>query len=137
MTRSQMAEEFFNAWAKDGSSAESAGTVPGIIPDEPEGWQLDKIPYQDTNISLMKEMGFDISHKRTRRVTPEMVKEADLVVNMAEKETVPDFLASATNVINWDVPNPDRCIASLTQVKNQLTELVGDLVQKVAAGKLA
>lgn len=133
MARSQMAEKFFNAWAKDGSSAQSAGTVPGTIPDEPEGWQLNQIPYLDTTISLMKELGFEISHKKTRRVTPEMVREADLVVNMAEKETVPDFLASATNTILWSVPNPDRDIASLTQVKNQLLVLVGGLVKKVAS----
>lgn len=61
-----------------------------------------------------------------------MVREVDLVVNMAEKETVPDFLASATNTVLWSVPNPDRDIASLTQVKNQLTALVGELVKKLS-----
>ena len=129
MSRSQMAEELYNSLAKDGSKATSAGTVPGTIPEEPEHWQLDQIPNLVNTLLVMKESGFDISKKKTVRVTPKMVEEADVVINMAEKETIPDFLLNCPKVIYWDVPNPDGTRESVIKSKNIIQKLVDKLIQ--------
>ena len=129
MARSQMAEEFYNNLVKDGPRAVSAGTVPGTIPEEPEGWQLDEIPYLGHVISVMKDMGFDISKKKTIRVKAKMIDDADLIINMAEGETVPQFLNDSKKMIRWEVPNPDGTIESVIVAKDMIWKLVNELIK--------
>jgi len=127
MCRSQMAEVFYNSLVKDGSLAESAGTLPGI-PTEPEGWQLDQIPYLGSTLSVMKEMNFDISKNKTRRVTPLMVQNADIIISMAERETIPDFLLNSPKMIYWEVPNPDGTLESVMLARDIVWKKVSELV---------
>lgn len=129
MVRSVLAEKYFNSIAPEGCHAESAGTVPGTIPEEPELWRLKDIPYLDTTLQVAQEMGFDISEKKIRRVTPEMGNEADLIINMAEQETVPEFLKNSPKVTEWDVANPDRNMKSLTETRDHIVSLVQKLVK--------
>lgn len=129
MVRSVLAERYFNSIAPKGFHAESAGTVPGTIPEEPEHWRLKDIPYLDTTLQVAQEMGFDISEEKTLRVTPKMVDEADLIINMAEKETVPEFLKNSPKVTVWNVANPGRNLKSLTETRDQIVSLVQELVK--------
>jgi protein-tyrosine-phosphatase len=128
MTRSQIAEEFYNRLATDGSKASSAGTVPGTIAEEPESWQLNQVPYLGNVLAVMKEEGFDLSLKKTIRVTPEMVATADVVINMAEKETMPDFLLQSPKVLYWEIPNPTKTLESAKETKDKIKELVRKLI---------
>jgi len=67
--RSQMAEAFFNRYAKGKAIAESAGTEPANVVDP-------KV------VRVMKEIGIDISGKQPRRLTVEMLAGVDRVVTM-------------------------------------------------------
>jgi protein-tyrosine-phosphatase len=71
VTRSQMAEAFFNRYSKRHTS-ESAGLV------------LD-IDYIDKRvIRAMKEIDFDLSDKKPKKVTKEMIDNADQVIIVSQ-----------------------------------------------------
>lgn len=129
MTRSQMAEALFNHYAGDDLRAESAGIVPGTIPEEPEGWELNTVPYLKDALAVMRDIGLDIGGKRTRRVTPEMVDACDHAVVMADKETVPDFLLHSSKTMFWDIPNPGFSYEEAAQVRDEIARLVQGLVE--------
>jgi len=122
MTRSQMAEALFNHLAGDDLYAESAGIVPGTIPEEPENQKL-------SDVRVMKEIDLDISEKRTRRVSEAMTENFDLIVNMAEKQTLPDFLFNSAKVIHWDIPNPGLNYSATLGAKNTILKMVEKLIE--------
>ncbi len=54
---------------------------------------------------LLEEYNIDIANEPRMQVMPEMLKDYDLVVNIAEKWQTPDWLRG-DNVIWWDVKDP-------------------------------
>ena len=67
--RSQMAEAFFNHIAKGKAQAMSAGTNPASAVDP-------------TVIRVMQEVGIDISRNHPKKLTVEMMEQADKVISM-------------------------------------------------------
>jgi len=67
VTRSQMAEAFFNRYSKKHTS-ESAGL------------NLDSDNIDERVIRTMKEIGFDLSDKKPKKVTDEMIDNADRII---------------------------------------------------------
>lgn len=107
--RSPMAEAFYNMYAHD-----HGGTSAGV---EASAHQLDgRLVSEEcmVTIQLMREVGVDISGKRSRQLTPAMVDEADLVVYLADRDHLPDFLAKCGKLRRWptkdliDGPDPGR-----------------------------
>ena len=70
--RSQMAEGFFNRLAKGRARAISAGTDPADTIDP-------------TVAGAMREVGIDISDQRPRALIPEMIEQADKVLELLEE----------------------------------------------------
>ena len=104
--RSQMAEAIYNKMTKS-HSAISAGTYTGA-PDEPEGQILSNLFTVDSPfMRVMDEHGINIRDKKTKRLTPEMLDEAQVVISMAEEPFIPAFLKNNKKVIWWDIANPD------------------------------
>lgn len=89
----------------DTSDADSAGTCVGSD-DEPEGTIISTRFRTPDFFELMEEEGMFLRDNRTKKITSSMVKEAELVVSMAEEPFVPSFLAENEKVICWDVNNP-------------------------------
>jgi protein-tyrosine-phosphatase len=106
MTRSQIAEAFFNYYYPK-SFAESAGTLVGLLPGEPAGQRLADIPSQRLILNEMKRMGFDLSDKQTKYITKEMADGADKIVVMVEKGTWPNYLLNNNKMVEWSVYNSD------------------------------
>jgi protein-tyrosine-phosphatase len=122
VTRSQMAEAFFNSYSERHIS-ESAGL------------KLD-IDYIDERvIRAMGEIGFDLSDKRPKKVTAEMVNNADRVIIVS-----PDLKQYYTwdkKPIIWDIYDVIRdgngkipyqqFIAIRERVKTKIEELVREI----------
>ena len=102
--RSQMAAAIYNKIV-GANLAHSAGTYTGA-PDEPEGQRLADLFPTEYFFDTMERRGMAVRENRTRRLTPEMLVQYDIVVSMAEEPYVPDFLAQAPHVVRWTVPNP-------------------------------
>ena len=83
--RSQMAAELFTKYT--GIKAFSAG----IKVFENENQKLNEIPLAEPVIRFMKKEGIDVAENVRTQLTPEMVKEFDKMVVMAESDIIPDY----------------------------------------------
>ena len=115
--RSQIAEAIYNKLTNS-RGATSAGTYAGA-PDEPEGSLISTINKSTEFVDFMQEKGFDLHARRTVRLTPQMLADANVVISMAEEPWIPDFLKQFPGVITWNVPD----IPSSTPKEDQLTEI--------------
>jgi len=89
--RSQMAEAFFNKLSKN-NRAISAGTNPAatVFPE---------------SVKAMKEAGIDISDKKPKPLTQEMVEKADRVITMGcEVEVCP--AKHLPEIETWNIEDP-------------------------------
>ena len=99
--RSVFGEGLYNNLTKT-KDAFSAGTkLSG-----PEETLKSLLPRTEFVIETMKEEGLDVSNHVRRSVTPEMVNSADIIIDMSEQETVPDFVKEHLNRIVWKIDDP-------------------------------
>jgi arsenate reductase len=111
--RSQMAQAFFERHATEDVRAESAGA-------EPAG------AVHPVVVEAMKEIGFDLSERRPKRLTLEMQLHADWAVTLACGATCP-FVPSV--VEDWDVEDPaERTIEEVRLIRDELERRVKDLI---------
>ena len=86
---------------------------------------------------LLDKYGIDISDEPRMQVTPEMLKDYDLVVNIAEKSQTPDWLRGE-NVVWWDINDPGKIVgddAKLRMARKALEE-IERRVRDLVAGKV-
>jgi protein-tyrosine-phosphatase len=116
--RSQMAEAFFNRYAKGKAIAESAGTEPANVVDP-------KV------VQVMKEIGIDISGKQPRRLTAEMLAGVDRVVTMGcgvEGVCPASFLPTE----DWGLEDPSgKSLAKIREIREQIESKVKELVKEI------
>lgn len=125
--RSQMAASIYNQITGT-TDAVSAGTFVGSI-GVPEGDTIDKHFRTPDFFDLMESNGMSIRSNYMKKLLPEMVDRATVVVSMAEEPFVPDFLRDNKKVIWWEVENPTfvtRDVAEKTY--NQIKKLVEKLI---------
>jgi arsenate reductase len=113
--RSQMAAAFFNA-AADVAKAQgvSAGTQPGehVHPEV---------------VTVMQEIGIDLSGAKPQLLTNELAKGADLLVTMGCGEACPYVPGLKRD--DWPLPDPkgqplERVREIRTEIKNRVEKLV-------------
>ncbi len=116
--RSQMAEAFFNHLARGRAVAISAGVTPStqVIP---------------TVVDAMREAGIDISQQKPKRLTPEMLQDAERVITMgcSVEEACP-----ATHVPSedWGLDDPEgKPIDEVRQIRDQIRAKVEKLVKEI------
>jgi arsenate reductase (thioredoxin) len=100
--RSQMAEAFFRKYASRGYLAISAGTRPaGEI--------------NPMAIQAMNEVGIDISKEKSKILTEDMIRNADVRVNMGcmDKDSCPALFIH--NLIEWGIEDPKGKIIGRSQ----------------------
>lgn len=120
--RSQIAEAYFNKFA-EGNNALSAGVDP-LTPHK-----YPKIP--QTVVDIMLEDGLDLSQKKVKHVTQEMVNDAHRVVVMCDRNSCPQFLQNSEKVIYWEVEDPSNSPVEnykrvRDQIKTNVLELIGE-----------
>lgn len=130
VSRSQMAEAFFNQMAGGKYIAESAGAeAMGSDGTDMNGMLLKDRASSAHTISTLKEIGIDISNNYIRRLTPEMVNNADKIVVILKPEAVPEYLKENEKVVYWDIEDPDAQTPDFhTQTRDKVKKLVEDLI---------
>lgn len=131
--RSQMAASIYNHLTNT-ADADSAGTYVGSI-EEPEGVVIEKRFRTSDFFELMEENGMRIRNNRTKKLLPEMIEDASIVVSMAEEPFIPDFLFNSEKVIWWRVENPpfatrDISEKTYSQINNLVERLIFDVSLK-------
>ena len=126
--RSQLAEALFNNFSKGKHTAISAGTKV-IREDANREGQI----ISDPNIiTVMKEMGIDVSQNVRNQFTPEMLDTADKVIVMSEPENTPFFLSQSEKAIFWDVPDTyNQNLEFVRGIRDKFKVLVSDLIMSL------
>ncbi len=111
--RSQMAQAFFERYGPEDVRAESAGNEPAA-----EIWP--------TVIEAMREIGFDLSGRRPKRLTVEMQRHADWAITMGCGDSCPYVPAT---VEDWDIPDPaGRPIGEVRAIRDGIEARVRELI---------
>ncbi len=125
--RSQIAEAIFNSISPK-HKATSAGTEKGRV----TGHKLKDFPEHSNLFVCMDEIGLDIRENTAKSLTPKIVKDADKIIVMAEKETWPGYLKKSNKIAFWEIE--DMCGQSLDKfrdARNQIKSLVEKLVKEI------
>ena len=122
-----MAETIFNSISQKYKSI-SAGTEKGRV----TGHKLRDFPEHSNLFVCMDEIGFNIRENVSKPLTPKMVKDADKIIVMAEKETWPDYLKKSEKTTFWEIE--DMCGQSLDKfrkIRDQIKSLVENLIKEI------
>ncbi len=115
--RSQMAEAFFNHYAAGKAGAISAGTQPASHVDQ-------------TVVKAMKEIGIDISSRRAKALTAEMLDSADRVITMGcgSEGVCP---AAFVPVEDWQLEDPEgQSIDKVRAIRDEIESRVKRLIEE-------
>ena len=119
--RSQMAEGFFRKFAPANYEVLSAGTEPigGLNP---------------LAITVMREVGIDISKQRPKILTEDMIKQSSIRVNMGcmDRQSCPTLFLH--NMLDWDIEDPKgKPLGTVREIRDvieaKVKELVSNLIQ--------
>ncbi len=116
--RSQMAEAFFNHYARGKAKAISAGTEPAPSVSR-------------TVVEAMRESGIDISQNKPKALTPEMVDQANLVITMGcgAEAACP---ASWVETRDWGLEDPKgQPIEKVREIRNEIKIRVVKLLEEL------
>ena len=139
VVRSQMAQAFYNHFTKT-QNADSAGV-------NAEKYSTDEIPTVAdfdahlvaknldplTVIDLMREKGIEVGASQRTQLTKGMLRDYDLVVNIANRSQTPDWL-KGDNVVWWKIEDPhaeSRELAKLAcdEIEKRVKKLIsGEVV---------
>lgn len=113
--RSQMAAAFFNALARDGARAISAGTQPG-----------ERV--HPVVVEVMREVGIDLTSARPQRLTEELAQSAQLLITMGCGDACP--VVPGLRRDDWPLPDPkgrplDEVRAIRDDIRARVAALLG------------
>ena len=120
--RSQMAEAFFNHYAKGKAKAISAGTDPAHSVSR-------------TVVEAMRELGIDISKNKPKALTPEMVDQANLVITMgcSAEAACP---TSWVETRDWGLDDPKgQPLEKVREIRDEISVRVKKLLSEMGEEK--
>ena len=128
IVRSQMAQAFYNHFTKT-QNADSAGVnaekyptakIPTVADFDAHlvAKNLDPLAV----IDLMREKGIEVGTSQRTQLTKDMLRDYDLVVNIANRNQTPDWL-KGDNVVWWKIEDPHA-------ESRELAELACDEIEK-------
>jgi protein-tyrosine-phosphatase len=115
--RSQMSQALFEEGALGRHTASSAGTTPAerVHPEV---------------VQVMNELGFDLSGRRPRMLTSELVEDADVIVTMGCGDQCPYI--PGKHYVDWDLPDPKgRPLAQVGALREEIAERVRQLLAEL------
>lgn len=134
--RSQMAEALFNQLAVGTDHrAISAGTkVKDKEGNDVSGEMLKDRPGAAHVVAAMAEVDIDVRDNVRDQLLPDMVEDADLIISMAEEETIPPYLKETPKVRYWSLPDPKNATLEEVQATREAIRLkVAELFEEIAA----
>ncbi len=115
--RSQMSQALFERAAAPRHTALSAGTTPAeqVHPEV---------------VEVMRKLGIDLSERRPRLLTPELARQADVLVTMGCGDACP--VIPGKRYIDWNLPDPkgrplEEVRATREEIQGLVTALVAEL----------
>jgi protein-tyrosine-phosphatase len=117
--RSQMSRALFDRAADGRHTSASAGSEA-----DPSGHVHPEV------VEAMREIGIDIADQRPKRLTTELVQDADLVVTMGCGDACP--YVPGKRYLDWDLADPkgrplDEVRATRDEIARRVEALVSDL----------
>lgn len=135
--RSPMAEALLTAlWKEQGNDTELKALSAGV-------YALDGMPASEEAIQVMREYGIDIADHRSKLLTEEILKEADLILTMTEShrkaivDKFPHYEALVFTInqyidLDGDVIDPfGRGLQAYYETAEQLKEVMTKVAEKV------
>ena len=117
--RSQMSAVLFDRAAEGRHRALSAGSEA-----DPDGRVHPEV------VSVMNELGIDLSGRRPQRLSQELATEADVVVTMGCGDACPYI--PGKRYIDWELPDPKgRPIDEVRRLRDEIAERVQQLVAEL------
>ena len=114
--RSQMAEGIARSLVPDGMNVLSAGSHPaGVRPEA---------------ITVLKEIGIDISGHRSKNVSEIPPSDVDTVITLCAEEECPVFLGEARR-LHWGLPDPAVVGGTEVQKLNRFREVRDELRRRI------
>ncbi len=122
INRSQMAGALFKSMMP-----EAIVTTAGVAADH-AGETLDEV--SERGISVMKELGYDISKNSVSQLTEKMVEDADKVILMGElpDSVAPAYLSNSPKLETWDVPDPGYGHITHAEARDMILKKVQELM---------
>jgi len=113
-----MAEAFFNSLATNGLRAISAGTRPS-----------DRV--NPKAVAVMKEIGLDISEKKPKLLTSEMIEKADRIITMGcGADVCPAVFLP--KIEDWKIEDPvGQPLAKFREVRDEVRRRVQKLIEEM------
>ena len=105
MFRSQVAEAFYNQLVKNDSFAESYGTW--VEKENGQGRKLSSYPGLIILFNELKKYNLNIEDEYRKQLKEEYLKDADIIIVMAEREFIPDWLNKYKYEYWENIPNPE------------------------------
>ncbi len=145
-SRSQMAKAFYESIS--GESADSAGVAANEFPSQTLIGYYDSYKNGKTGytIQVMDEIGLDIRDFPRTQLTPEMLSQYDLIVDITDPDQKQDWLIGE-NVICWNVADVhgksyERAVIAREGLRSRVENLVkvlneGDDFRKLDEGAVA
>lgn len=120
--RSQMAEAFAK---KHGMNAQSAGTIPSTR-------------INPTVADVMRERGIDISSNHPKTLTPELIRDASLVVTMGcsieEACPKPIIAQMQKKLVEWHIEDPKgRPLDEVRRIRDEIEQKIMELPKRLRA----
>jgi arsenate reductase (thioredoxin) len=114
--RSQMAEAFGK---KYGMNAQSAGTIPSTR-------------INPTVVDVMRERGIDVSSNHSKTLTPELIRDASLVVTMGcsieEACPKPIIAQMQKKLIEWHLDDPKgKPLEEVRRIRDEIEHKIDEL----------
>jgi arsenate reductase (thioredoxin) len=120
--RSQMAAALLTVEAKGRIHVRSAGSLPAA--------ELDP-----TVVTVMSEMGLDLSRNYPKPLTDDVVRASDVVITMGCGDSCPIYPGKRYE--DWDLPDPaDQPLDTVRDIRDQIQERVKTLVASLPAAPL-
>jgi thioredoxin type arsenate reductase len=116
--RSQMAEGIARSIAPPDLKIWSAGSRPTRVRPE--------------SITVLKEMGIDISGHRSKAISEIPAAEVDTVITLCAEEECPVFPGKAER-IHWDLPDPAAAMGSQEDTLAAFREIRDVLIRRISA----